>query len=265
MASASRAIATSKTPFRLLTSNFSKNVLEIVKVMWAFIMADPAMSPYIWIGRGWDHPEKSKEHGTGRALDIIITERVGMMRTAKEFIAGKKLVDVLIKNGRALRIQWVLFSLDGITTWSYNMDRGYWKKLDRRGDNLSANHVDHIHVYFKEDAVLPDGFSFGGKSVKLPIPRKIHPKPWPEIKVDGIRGKETISRLQMQLQVEVTGILDHYTIRALKVWTNSDDDGRGYMTKREVERLQYRVGAERDSVWGEKTTRALQEYLNKHR
>lgn len=164
MASVSRAIATSKTPLRLLTPNFNKNVLEIVKAMWAFIMGDSLMSQYIWIGRGWDHPEKSKEHGTRRAVDIIITERVGMMRTAKEYVAGKKLVDALIKHGRVLRIQWVLFSLDGITTWSYNMDRGTWKKLDRRGSNPSANHVDHIHVYFKADAVLPFGFSFGGKN-----------------------------------------------------------------------------------------------------
>ena len=265
MASVSRAIATSKTPLRLLTSNFNKNVLEIVKVMWAFIMADSLMSQYIWIGRGWDHPEKSKEHGTGRALDIIITERVGMMRTAKEYVAGKKLVDTLIKYGRVLRIQWVLFSLDGITTWSYNMDRGYWKKLDRRGDNVSANHVDHIHVYFKENAVLPSGFSFGGKNEPVAIPRVTTPKPWPELVVDGIGGPLTVKRLQSQLKVRLTGKLDHFTVRALKVWLGSPDDGRGIMSKTDVLKLQYRVGVKRDGIWGPKTWEGLQRFLNAHR
>lgn len=165
MAGVSRSIASSKSPFRLLTNNFNKDCRKIVETLFSHIASDPAMGPYLWCGRGWDYPSRSTEHGSGRSVDIIITERVGMRRTVKEFQAGKKLVDLLIKHGKTLKIQWVLFSLDGKVTWSYNFDRGTWKKLSNRG-SIPGNHVDHVHVYFKSGAKLPSGFSFGaGTSV----------------------------------------------------------------------------------------------------
>lgn len=251
MASVSRAIATSKTPLRLLTPNFNKNVLEIVKAMWAFIMGDSLMSQYIWIGRGWDHPESSKEHGTGRAVDIIITERVGMMRTAKEFVAGKKLVDTLIKHGRTLRIQWVLFSLDGVTTWSYNMDRGTWKKLSRRGDNPSANHVDHIHVYFKSDAVLPFGFSFGGKTTKS-VP-KVTSEPVPA----ALRKGSTGARVEA-LQQGLNKVFPTYRrFIAPKGQLLTVDGVFGDHTDRWVREYQRRAGLTVDGIVDAKTAASL--------
>ena len=160
-------IVGSKAPLQLLHKNFNDDCEDIVSALWAYVRQNPLTRDYIWIGRGWDFPSRSIEHGTGRAVDIMITERTGLMRTAKEFAAGKHLVDLLIRHGKTLKIQWVLFSLDGRTTWSYNMDRGTWKKLAYRGNNLSANHVDHIHLYFKSGAKLPVGFDFDVK--KIPV------------------------------------------------------------------------------------------------
>lgn len=156
----SRAIASSKTPLRLLTNNFNPECRKIVEEIQRYVSSHPLTKDYIWFGRGWDLPSRSKEHGTGRAVDIIITERVGKARTPKEFAAGKHLVDVILKHGKALGVQWVLFSLDGRVTWSFNFDRGTWTKLANRG-SIPANHVDHIHLYFKSSAKLPRGFRLG--------------------------------------------------------------------------------------------------------
>ena len=100
-----------------------------------------------------------------------------------------------------------------------------------------------------------------------PIPRHITPRPWMVIPVDGSLSGTCLSRLQWQLQIKPTGKLDHYTIRALKVWLGgaSADDGTGMLRVIDVQRLQSRVGVTRDGKWGPATTRALQTYLNTHR
>lgn len=97
------------------------------------------------------------------------------------------------------------------------------------------------------------------------IPRVTTPKPWPVIAVDGILGPQTVRRLQMTLQVALTGKLDHYTVRALKVWLGNKDDGKGILSPLHVKQLQYRVGFRgkaQDGVWGPVTTTALQKMLN---
>lgn len=101
-----------------------------------------------------------------------------------------------------------------------------------------------------------------------PIPRIYTAKPWPAVLIDGVLGTQTIKRLQMQLNVALTGKLDHYTVRALRVWLNQpelDTDGVARLTDDSVRALQYRVGTTRDGAWGKVTTRALQEYLNRYR
>ena len=99
-----------------------------------------------------------------------------------------------------------------------------------------------------------------------PIPRVVTPKPWMMIPVDGILGGVTLSRLQWELQVRPSGILDHFTIRALRIWLGcpGEDDGDGVLRVIDVQRLQARVGVTRDGVWGPATTRALQAWLNRN-
>ena len=105
-------------------------------------------------------------------------------------------------------------------------------------------------------------------STAKPFPRAITPKPWPIVAVDGKLGPETLKRLQAQLSVAPTGKLDHYTVRALKMWLGNKDDGKGVLSPFNVQQLQYRVGFRgraQDGVWGPATTKALQRYLNANR
>jgi len=103
------------------------------------------------------------------------------------------------------------------------------------------------------------------------IPRVYHPKPWPAVAEDGKLGPLTLRRLQMQLSVATTGKLDHYTIRAMKVWLGLPDDGVGILYPSAIRALQKRTGAGVDGIWKptddtiSPTTRALQRYLNGHR
>lgn len=97
------------------------------------------------------------------------------------------------------------------------------------------------------------------------IPRYYTAKPWMQIPVDGVRSGLFWSRVQWQLNIRPTGKLDHWTVRALKVWLGNTDDGTGILQPIHVQQLQYRIGAHRDGVWGPATTRAFQIYLNKNR
>ena len=141
-----------------LTSKFNKNARAIVEELFDYLQTT-SWGREIWCGRGWDSPSSSKEHGTGRAVDVMFTYGY-KAPTPKQREAGEKLVDLLLANGKALGIQWIIFSKDNIGTWSYNFDRGSWKYLGKRG-SVSANHRDHVHIYFKPSARLPKGFSFG--------------------------------------------------------------------------------------------------------
>ena len=99
-----------------------------------------------------------------------------------------------------------------------------------------------------------------------PVPRSTTPGPWRTIPVDGLLGAVTLSRLQWELRIKPTGTLDHWTIRALKIWLGglAADDGTGVLRVIDVQRLQARVGVTRDGKWGSITTRALQAWLNRN-
>lgn len=99
-----------------------------------------------------------------------------------------------------------------------------------------------------------------------PVPRHTTPGPWMTIPVDGRLGAVTLSRLQWELRVQPTGALDHWTIRALKIWLGglAADDGTGVLRVIDVQRLQARVGVTPDGKWGPVTTRALQTWLNRN-
>lgn len=99
-----------------------------------------------------------------------------------------------------------------------------------------------------------------------PVPRSTTPGPWRTIPVDGLLGSVTLSRLQWELRIQPTGKLDHWTVRALKIWLGglAADDGTGILRVIDVQRLQARVGVTRDGKWGPVTTRALQAWLNRN-
>ena len=134
-------------------SKMDPGVAGIVRNLWDLIQRSPSLAPYLWMGSGYR--TGSTEHSSGRAIDIIATEGTMQAPTEEERTAAMALIDWLIAHGDALKIQWILFSRDGQPrTESYNMDRGSWNQLADRG-SISANHVDHFHVYFKEGATWP--------------------------------------------------------------------------------------------------------------
>ena len=161
----------------------------------------------------------------------------------------------------------------------YTDSRGVKRGYRNGRDGLASNGLDvgpgHVSTYRsrtwwdykKSQTEAKPGLPSTGVSVS-PIPRKTTPKPWPTVAVDGLLGPQTLKRLQAQLSVAQTGKLDHYTVRALKVWLGNEDDGKGILAPLHVRQLQYRVGfrgTAQDGKWGPVTTRALQTYLNKNR
>ena len=71
----------------------------------------------------------------------------------------------------------------------------------------------------------------------------------------------------MQLQIKPTGsdIWGHWDVAALKVWLGGIYDGRGVLSTLDVQRLQSRVGVDRDGDLGSVTWEAFQRFLNRWR
>lgn len=132
--------------FKLLTNKINPNVRKIVESIYAMARRYPATAGQ-WCGRGWDTKASSAEHNTGLAVDWIISAAVGVRPTAIQRTGALALCNWAIANARQLDLQWILFSYDGVGTWSWSTARGTWKYLGNRG-NISANHIDHIHFKF---------------------------------------------------------------------------------------------------------------------
>ncbi len=74
----------------------------------------------------------SKEHGSGKALDLM---------TFGDVAKGNAIAEYLLANRKALRIQHVI--------WRQRINYGSgWKRMPNRG-SATANHMDHVHVLFK--------------------------------------------------------------------------------------------------------------------
>lgn len=139
-------------PLRLLTKNINPEVRKIVQALYVMTRRNP-LTQGQWCGRGWDRPASSKEHNTGRAVDWMICD-LGKRPTPRQYEGAMMVVNFFIKNAERLHLQWLLFSKDGVVTWSYNATRKGWRRLDGRG-GISANHIDHIHFLFKPGVKYP--------------------------------------------------------------------------------------------------------------
>ena len=192
----------------LAEAKMDADVVRIIKVLFAWL-ATQGWASRIWPGSGWR--TGSAEHSSGRAVDIMITGKVNKAPSKTERAAALELVADLIRHGKTLGIQWLLFSLDDKVTWSYNLDRGTWKKLGDRG-SVSANHRDHIHLYFKTSAKLPTGFTFDTTATTSKPKVKMPPYP-----VGIGPGKSSPSARELQQQLKRAGFMpksvkeaDHY-------------------------------------------------------
>lgn len=169
----------------LAEARMNKAVVAIIKSLFAFLSQQP-WAQSIWPGSGWR--TGSAEHSSGRAVDIMVSSGVNRRPTPEQKKAADALVNLLIKHAKALGIQWVLFGKDGQVTWSYNVDRGNWRRLSNRG-SVSANHIDHVHVYFKSSARLPQGFVWGSVAALPQPPVSTNPSTAPKL-VDTVSVKD---------------------------------------------------------------------------
>ena len=99
---------------------------------------------HVWLGRGRD---RTGEHVTGRALDVIISSAVGVRATGTRKVNGDKLANWLVQNAKKWHIRQII--------WFgriYRTRYGNWGKLPGRDRNSSVSdwHYDHIHILFED-------------------------------------------------------------------------------------------------------------------
>lgn len=145
---------------------FVSRASKIIKDLAAHIydITRPAAST-IWIGRGWDND--GSEHGTGRALDIIVARSVGSQPTPDELAAGWAVVDWLVANADALDIRHIIFRRK-----IYRHRYRAWGKLPNRSASASISdwHDDHIHVWLQStNGFVPNKPLNGRVVVKAPL------------------------------------------------------------------------------------------------
>ena len=140
MASVNRdSIQNGSDPMRLLSS-VKPGVRRIAEGLYAL---SRTLAPCMWQGRGWDPSEgAASEHGSGRALDLMIAYQVGSRPSAGERLQGDRLAQWIIDHRVQLSLKWLI--------WSgriYNPSRGGWRTYTG-GTGTTAGHYDHIHAYF---------------------------------------------------------------------------------------------------------------------
>lgn len=144
------------------------NVQTSVRGLWTLIQKTPEIRDVFWLGRGWG--AGSSEHESGRALDLMFVENVGMRPNAKEKTAMLQMVDFLTKNAGKLGIYGIIVSRDGKNRseiWGYSQP-GKWRSLGDRG-SVTANHIDHIHINFLPGTSWPSSVTFGGRTVSSSV------------------------------------------------------------------------------------------------
>ena len=128
-------------PLYLLGSGIKPGVKRIAQGLRQVALG--GVAPCMWQGRGWDPSEgAASEHGSGRALDLMIAYQVGSRPSAGERLQGDRLAQWIIDRRGALGLRWLI--------WSgriYNPSRGGWRTYTG-GTGTTAGHYDHIHVYF---------------------------------------------------------------------------------------------------------------------
>ena len=132
-------------PLRLLTNKINPEVRKYAQALYDMTRKYPDTSGQ-WCGRGWD--TGSAEHGSGLAFDWITSTGVGKRPTNVQYVAAMKIVNLFIRHGKEMGLEWLIFSVDGLNKMIYNVDRGKWRSYGSDG-NISFRHIDHIHFKFK--------------------------------------------------------------------------------------------------------------------
>lgn len=146
-------------PFRNV-SKASDTIWTLARRVWAITRPSAAS---IWIGRGWDTAASgSTEHHSGRALDIMVSAKVGRMPTMAEAAAGEQMVAWLIRHADQMHTRHIIWNRR-IWKRRYRGTATEWSPLTGRS-GISDWHEDHIHVYLDDTAgsipdapLVPDG------------------------------------------------------------------------------------------------------------
>lgn len=134
-------------------NNVHRNASEII---WALARhmyeITQIIAPTIWIGRGWD--DKSEEHSTGRALDLMVASASNQIPRPDQKAAGELVVAWLLRHADELHVQHILW------------DEKIWRARDKQWGPLpnrtpessnSSWHRDHIHVLLLDaKGIVPD-------------------------------------------------------------------------------------------------------------
>lgn len=106
----------------------------------------------LWIGRAYQ--ADGSEHGTGRAVDIIVSREVGRLPTREEKAAGDLLAAWLTRHARQLHIRHIIWRN---RIWKTRYAAQGWQPLPGNRRNTSDRHDDHIHVLHEDDdGSVPD-------------------------------------------------------------------------------------------------------------
>ena len=121
----------------------------------------------------------------------------------------------------------------------------------------------------EKPAAKPKGLTVDGRfgtSTAKALQQWLNAKHGASLKVDGKAGRSTWSALQKALRTPVDGMVSHQSYKASELgngitqgWQYS---GRGAKGSTMVKALQKLIGAKVDGIWGEGTTKHLQQYLN---
>lgn len=78
---------------------------------------------------GWRPQDKYGEHSTGRALDVMTSDKA----------KGDSVADFALANAPAIDLKWVI--------WQQRINSGNgWSKMEDRG-SPTQNHMDHVHIF----------------------------------------------------------------------------------------------------------------------
>lgn len=133
-------------PFRLVHRKAAPVIWDLARAIDNLTRAAGGST---WIGRGWS-PD-SEEHATGRALDVIISARVGKLPTAVEVLAGDLLAAWLIRHADTLHVRHILWRR---RIWRRRRAAEGWRPLPGRTSASSPSdwHDDHIHLLLDDTA-----------------------------------------------------------------------------------------------------------------
>ena len=126
------------------TGHFPRQTARIVFRLTDWVLATGPVP--IWIGRAYDR--SSREHGTGKAIDYILSSKVGIMPTAEQKAAGDLLVAWLIKHAKQLHIRHIIWRN---RIWKTRYAAQGWQPLPGRRTEISDAHYDHVHILFDDD------------------------------------------------------------------------------------------------------------------